>query len=142
MARQNGRDIKIFQGDSSTGTLLAVVNSKTININNNMVDVTGDSDNGWIEMLGRAGSKQVSFDCSGFTTDDTLRLTALSATAADLKQTYTIQYLDATDGTTPVYEITGTFVIPTYSETGASDGGLEFSASFQSSGAVTGAAVP
>lgn len=142
MARTNGRDIKIFDGDSSTGTLLAVVNSKTININNNPVDVTGDSDAGWITLLQRPGTKQVSFDCSGFTDSETLRERALSATGSDIQKTMTIAYLDPADGSTIVYEITGTFNITAFSETGASDGGLEFSASFQSSGAVTGANVP
>lgn len=131
MARTNGRDLRIKRG----ATTIAVVNTKTININNNPVDVTGDSDEGFVTLLGRPGTRQITCDVSGFTDDDVLRDSAV--TGSSLLAEHTIEWLSA-DGTgTVVYSITGDFYLATFSETGASDGGLEFSASLQSSGAWT-----
>lgn len=131
MARQNGRDLRI----KKDSTVLAVVNTKTVKINNTPVDVTGDTDAGFITMLSRPGTKSIACDVSGFSTDETLRDAAVTGT--DLLDTYTIEYLDAATGQTAVYAITGQFFLSDFSETGASDGGLEFTASLQSSGAFS-----
>lgn len=132
MARQNGRDLRIRKG-TAPGVVVAVVNTKTININNSPVDVTGDDDNGFITLLERPGTRQITIDCSGFTTDETLRDDAVVGDA--LIDEYTVEWLDAAGTGTVVYSITGDFFFATFSETGASDGGLEFTAQFQSSGA-------
>lgn len=130
MARQNGRDLRI---KNTSGNVVSVVNTKTININNTPVDVTGDDDSGFITLLDRPGTKQITFDCSGFTTNDTFRDQALAGTS--LLEAYTIEYL-STDGLgTVIYSISGNFFLATYTETGASDGGIEFTANLQSSGA-------
>ena len=76
MARQNGRDLRIKRG----ATVIAVVNTKTVNIANTPVDVTGDDDAGFVTYLDRAGTKQISLDVSGFTDDDTLRDVAVLGT--------------------------------------------------------------
>lgn len=136
MSRQNGRDLRIKRG----ATVLAVVNTKTVNINNTPVDVTGDSDAGFITLLERPGTKQITADVSGFTDNDSLRDAAVTGTA--LMETCTIEWL-STDGLgTVVYAVEGDFFLATFSETGASDGGLEFSASLQSSGPFAKVVLP
>lgn len=131
MARQNGRDLRMKKGT----TVIAVANTKTMTINTNPVDVTGDDDEGFVTMLARPGTRQMTMDISGFTTDTVLRDAAMGFEAAGtILDAYTVEWL-AADGTGDVvYAITGNFVLSNYSETGASDGGLEFSASLQSSG--------
>jgi predicted secreted protein len=136
MARQNGRDLRIKRN----GTVIAVVNTKTINVNNTPVDVTGDDDAGFITVLERPGTKQISADVSGFTNSDALRDVAILGTG--LLEEHTIEWL-STDGLgTVVYSVTGDFYMGTFSETGASDGGLEFSATLTSSGAWTKDVLP
>lgn len=131
MARQNGRDLRIKRG----ATVVAVVNTKTININNNPVDVTGDDDDGFVTLLERPGTKQITCDVSGFTDDSTIRDVAVTGTG--LLAEHTIEWLSSDGLGTVVYAVTGDFYLATFSETGASDGGLEFSASLQSSGEWT-----
>lgn len=131
MARQNGRDLRIKRG----ATVVAVVNTKTININNNPVDVTGDDDDGFVTLLDRPGTKQMTADVSGFTDDDTIRDVAVTGTG--LLAEHTVEWLSSDGLGTVVYAVTGDFYLATFSETGASDGGLEFSASLQSSGEWT-----
>lgn len=131
MARQNGRDLRIKRGS----TVIAVVNTKTININNNPVDVTGDDDAGFVTLLERPGTKQMTCDVSGFTDDDTIRDVAVTGTG--LLEEHTVEWLSADGQGTVVYAVTGDFYLATFSETGASDGGLEFTANLQSSGEWT-----
>lgn len=131
MARQNGRDLRIKRG----ATVVAVVNTKTINISNNPVDVTGDDDDGFVTLLDRAGTKQMTADVSGFTDDSTIRDVAVTGTG--LLAEHTIEWLSADGLGTVVYAVVGDFYLATFSETGASDGGLEFSASLQSGGEWT-----
>lgn len=131
MARQNGRDLRIKRG----ATVVAVVNTKTININNNPVDVTGDDDDGFVTLLDRPGTKQMTCDVSGFTDDSTIRDVAVTGTG--LLAEHTIEWLSSDGLGTVVYAVTGDFYLATFSETGASDGGLEFTANLQSSGEWT-----
>lgn len=136
MARQNGRDLRIKRGAAT----VAVVNTKTVNINNTPVDVTGDDDAGFVTLLSRPGTKQITCDVSGFTEDDTLRDVAVTGTG--LLAEHTIEWLSADGLGTVVYSVTGDFYLASFSETGASDGGLEFTASLQSSGAFAKDVLP
>lgn len=131
MSRTNGRNLQIKRGS----TVIAVVNTKTVNINNTPVDVTGDTDDGFITLLAEPGTRQITCDVSGFTDDMTLRQAAVTGTA--LLTAHTIEWLSSAGAVE--YSVTGSFFLATFSETGASDGGIEFSASLQSSGAFTGA---
>jgi predicted secreted protein len=128
MARQNGRTLRIKRGS----TVVSVVKTKTITVNNTPVDVTGDDDDGFITLLEQPGTKQIVFECSGVTDDDTLRDAAVTGTA--LLTAHTIEYMNAA-GTDVVYAILGSFFLNPFSETGAHDGALEFSATLSSSGA-------
>jgi len=131
MARQNGRDLRIKDADSN---VIAAVNTKTINIANNPVDVTTDDDEGFVTLLERVGTKQMTFDVSGISTDNTLRDRSLNVSGTAFLEQHTIEYLSS-DGTgSVVYTIQGDFFLSQFSETGASDGGLEFTGNLASSG--------
>lgn len=130
MARQNGRDLRIKWPST---TVLAIVNTKTITFNKTPVDVSGDSDDGFITLLQRAGSKQITFEASGFTDNETLRDIAAQDTS-DVLAAATIEWLSSDGLGTVIYSVTCNLFMQSYAETGAVDGGLEFSASFVSSG--------
>ena len=131
MARQNGRDLRI---KDSSAAVIAVANTKTITIANNPVDVTGDDDEGFVTLLDRVATKQMTCDISGFTTNTTLRDVALGVSGTSLLDAYTIEYLNSDGSGAVVYTIEGDFFLSNYSETGASDGGIEFTANLASSG--------
>lgn len=130
MARTSGRNLQL---KDNAGTVVAVVNSKTINYNNPPVDVTGDDDDGFITYLSTPGTRQITFECSGFTNDDALRL--IAASGSGLLAAYTVEYLN--DAGTATHTITGNWYLDPFSETGNSDGGLEFSATFATSGSFS-----
>lgn len=129
MSRTNGRDMRF----KKNGVVVAVANTKTVTINNNPVDVTGDTDDGFVTLLSRPGSRQMTMAISGYTENETLRDAAVTGTA--LLDDCTVEYLSSDGLGTVIYAIQGDFFLASFSETGASDGGLEFSADFQSSGA-------
>ena len=133
MARQNGRDLTFESG----GTLLAVLTTKTVNINNNPIDITGDDDSGFVTLLERPGTKSISFDCSGVSDNETLRDRALGDGATTNIETGRIIFLNADGSGAEAYVIDSDFFMASYSETGASDGRIEFTASFQSTGAFS-----
>lgn len=137
MARHNGRDLQMVDASDA---VIGVATTKSMTINNNPVDVTGDDDSGFITLLSRPGTKQITMDIT-FIFDDAgavdLREIALSGTG--LLAGYTLQFLDNADAAVPVveYEVTGDFYLASVAFTGASDGRLEGTASLQSSGAFT-----
>ena len=126
MSRTNGRNLQIKRGNA----VIAVVNTKTINFDNTPVDVTGNSDAGFVTYLSKPGTRQMSCDVSGVTNDDTLRDVAV--TGSGLLAAHTIEWLS--DLGAVIYSISGDFYLSSFSETGASDGAIEFTASLQSSG--------
>lgn len=136
MAAQNGRDLRI----KWDGEVVAIVNTKTININNTPVDVTGDQNNGFITLLERPGTKQITCDVSGYTESDRLRDAAV--TGEGLNRPAIIEWLSADGSGDVVYAVEGNFYLATFTETGASDGGLEFTANLQSSGEFNKVDIP
>lgn len=135
MARYNGRDLRIVDASSNVA---GVATTKTMAINNNPVDVTGDDDAGFVTLLSRPGTKQLTMELS-FVFDDTatLDLRNIALQGSGLLAEYTIEFLDNADAVTPVaqYSITGDFYLASVNITGASDGRIEGTASLQSSGA-------
>lgn len=132
MPRQNGRDLRIKDSESN---VVAVANTKTITIANNPVDVTGDDDAGFVTLLDRVSTKQLTMDISGFSTNEVFRDQALGVSSAHaLLDSYTIEFLSSTGDGSVAYTISGDFFLTNFSETGASDGGLEFTANLVSSG--------
>ena len=128
MAEQLGRKVTISIG----GEVKATARTKTLTINNEMINVTSDGDDGVQRFITEPGEKAVEISVSGMfdLDDDTLPTLALSN---DLSETVELDY-----GT---YTISGTFVMPTYSEGKEHADAQTFDATFQSSGAVVKAPV-
>lgn len=133
-SRFSGRDLRIKPNGTD---ILACVNTKTITYANEAIDVTGDCDDGFVTVLERAGSSQITFDASGFTQDETIRDDAVKG--AVYYKNALIEYLAGDGSGDVIYTVTADLWMGSFSETGATDGGLEFSASFASSGATVGA---
>lgn len=132
MARKNGRDLRI----SKNGVVIGGMTTKTINFNNSAVDVTTDDDQGFVTLLERAGTRQITAEGT-FVFDDTqLDILEAAATGTALLDEIDIEFLTNADVDTPVafYTITGDFYLASVSITGASDGRIEGTLSLQSSG--------
>ena len=127
MAEQLGRKVSISIG----GVVRATARTKSLSINNEMVDVTADGDDGVQRFIHEPGQKSVELSVEGMfdTEDEALPDLALSN---DLSEEIILDYGS--------YTITGTFVMPTYSEGMTYNDAQTFSASFNSSGAVVKAA--
>lgn len=133
MARHNGRDLRVV---NALGETIGVLTTKTMNINNTPVDVTGDDDQGFINLLERPGTKQITMEAT-FVFDDTkLDLFDIAVTGTGLLAEYSLEFLTNADVAMPTafYTITGDFYLATVSITGASDGRIEGTCSLQSSG--------
>tara|TARA_R100001086_G_scaffold112214_1_gene57242 strand:+ start:929 stop:1354 length:426 start_codon:yes stop_codon:yes gene_type:complete len=137
MAKQLGRAllVKIGDGEASEAfTNLCGLNSKSITINNNSIDVTTPdctTPEGalWTETLN--GVKNVSVSGDGFFEDSTAELRANTvAMAAD--NSVNLQIIVPDFGT-----YAGAFRISSLEFGGESEGGVTYSASFESTGAVT-----
>lgn len=129
--RQPGRDMRIKQGLE----VLAIATAKTINIANTAIDVSGDTDEGFVVLLDRPASRQMTMNISGVTDSEVFRDSAVTGTG--LMSEYTVEYLSADGSGAVVYAITGLFFMDQFSETGNHDGRLEFTGNFQSSGEFT-----
>lgn len=121
MAEMLGRKVSISIG----GNVVATARTKNLSINNEMIDVTSDGDSGIQRFLSEPGQKGVEISVEGLMDDDSLLTTALSN---DLSATVALDY-----GT---YTISGSFVMPSYSEGIPYNEAVTFSATLSSSGAV------
>jgi len=128
MSGFNGRSF-VFDWASTT---LAGVQSKSVSISNEYVDVTNDDDAGWRTLLSDPGMRSVEVTVSGITKDEVL-LAAISAASISSE---TLDMTLPTDLTTNG-SISGSFLISSFEQSGEHDGSVEFSATFQSTGAVT-----
>lgn len=121
MAEMLGRKVSISIG----GNVVATARTKNLSINNEMIDVTSDGDSGIQRFLNEPGQKGVEISVEGLMDDDSLLTKALSN---DLSAAVVLDY-----GT---YTISGTFVMPSYSEGIPYNEAVTFSATLSSSGAV------
>ena len=128
MAEQLGRKVTISIG----GEVRATARSKSLSINNEMIEVSGDGDDGVQRYIDEPGQKAVEITVNGMfdTSDDALPTLALSN---DLSTEIVLDY-----GT---YTIAGKFVMPSYSEGMEYNDAQTFDATFSSSGAVIKAPV-
>lgn len=137
MSKQQGRELLVKIGDgeeSETFATLCGLNSKTISINNNEIDVTTadcDAPGGalWTEVL--SGAKRVTFSGNGFFEDSAseARINAV-AMAADARANFQVIVPDF--GT-----FAGSFHVGQLDYGGEMEGGVSYSLSLSSSGAVT-----
>lgn len=84
MAKAPGRQLTIDRN----GTKIAAVQSKSITLNNEPIDVTSDDDTGFRTLLEESATRQLDLSVEGVTADDTL-ITA-AAQGSTLIETYTV----------------------------------------------------
>lgn len=120
-----GRTLVLKWG-SPTPNTVAGVREKSVSLNGEPIDVTNDDDNGWRTLLSVSQQDEVNITVSGVTKDDVLRA-AWFGTRMDNAE------LVWPDGA----KIEGTFVLASYTETGAYQDAITFEAELRSSGEVT-----
>src|SRR5688572_4376468 len=132
MAAQNGRDLKILRN----GTVIAGVNTKSMTVDLQPVDITNDDDEGFATFLSRPGRRSMSLEVSGVVKDTSLREIAFGGgVGGSVASPFGMQWMDAATGNTSVvYEIEGSFIMSNYTENGDTEDAIRFSATFQSSG--------
>ena len=108
---------------------IAAVVSKTISINNEPIDITNDDDAGFRTLLEDSGTRSIDISVEGVHKDDVM-LTAAGAVAPVLIDDMDIVF---PSGLT----ISGDFRMNNYEDSGESAGRVQFSATFQSTGAWT-----
>lgn len=128
MAGFNGRELTI-DWDATT---LVGVRTRGVTNSNEMVDVTTDDDAGWRTLLATPGVKSVEVTVGGISSDEVLlaEFYNASTTGETLK-------IDLPSSLTTPGNVSGTFHLASFEITGEHDGAVEFSSTFQSSGAVT-----
>ena len=123
------RDLLVEKNDI---TLLGI-NSKSISIAKEPIDITTDENNGYRTLLAKAGTKSLDISFSGVTKDALLReliMTEQSQLLTDIS----IQY-PPIGGQAAGDTITGDFYFNGFTENGGgSDGAVEFDGTLQSSG--------
>jgi predicted secreted protein len=110
---------------SIDGAVVATARNKTLAINNEIISVASDGDAGLARYLPTPGEKAVEVSLDGLMVDETLLIKSLSN---DVSAAIVLTY--------PTFTLTGSFVMPTYSEGLPYKEAITFSASFSSSGAV------
>lgn len=122
-----GRKAKLYQGDVATGTVYVGVTSKTATINSESVDITNDDDSGWRTLLDEAGVKSMDLSLEGVVKDEELFNEIISG------NTLTGYELDLET----VGVFAANFRFTSVEIVGATADAVRFTASLQSSGAVT-----
>lgn len=129
MAANIGRELKVKRGS----TVIAGVREKSVSVNGEPVDITGDDDGGYRTLLAEVGEKSLDLSVDGITKDNDLRSAIMTGT--DLMLTdITVEY---PNGDT----LTGDFFFNSLEESGSYNDAITFSGGFQSSGAWTFTAV-
>lgn len=108
------------------GQPIAKLRTKGVSINNEPIDITGDTDDGWRDSLDEAGEKQVNYSVAGIVINDDLKKAAL---ARNVSGTGVMTWPDGSS-------ITGSFFMASYSENGEYNGAISFEGEFQSQGEV------
>lgn len=126
------RDLLIKKGS----TRLAGINSKSIAVAKEAIDITTDEDNGFRTLAEEAGTKTLDISFSGVTKDAVLRGLIMTG-GSQLYTDLTIEYPPLGSQTTGD-SITGDFYLNGLTENGGgSDGAIEFDGTLQSSGEWT-----
>lgn len=127
------RDLIISKGASR----LLGINSKSIAVAKEPIDITTDEDNGYRLLLDVAGTKTLDISFSGVTKDDVMRgiiMTEGGQMLSDIEIEFPITGGQTTTGD----KITGDFFFNGWTENGGgSDGAIEFDGTLQSSGVWT-----
>jgi TP901-1 family phage major tail protein len=125
MAAKIGRKVAIKKG----GVLIAGARTKTININNEPVDITTDDDDGFRTLLEDSATRSVDLSIEGVTKNQLL--VDAAATGDSLIGAYTIEFPESGG------LITGDFRFNALSLGASHDDAVTFSAELQSTGEFT-----
>jgi TP901-1 family phage major tail protein len=128
MAGFNGRS---FTFDWNSTTLVGV-QTRGMTVTNDHVDVTTDDDNGWRTLLATPGLRSVEVSLSGISSDEVLLAEVFGASITGETLQADLPSSLATPG-----NISGTYVVTSFEQSGEHDGAVEWSATFASTGAVT-----
>lgn len=130
MAAQRGRLMLIYLGSGGSKTLIGGLKSTTINMNNNIIDVSTKDTAGWRELLEDGSLKFFSISCNGIfkdsATDETIRANSFSNSI----DTYTFEFPNG-DTIECEFQITG------YSRSGEVEGVESYSYTLESTGEPT-----
>lgn len=128
MAKSAGRDF-VVQKNNVT---IASVTTKSVTWNGTPIDITSDDDDGATTYLAdRFANTTLEISVEGFTDDDVL--SDLAFAASDAGKHLSDITLDRANGDT----ISGTFILTSYAETGASAEGTTFTATLVRNGIHT-----
>jgi len=133
MVAFKGRDVLVKVEDATTANtfnLLGGMRSPRLSINNETVDITSADDAGVRTLLDGAGVNSISISGAGVAIDDTAATDLETYARGNIQKKF--QFVFGAVGT---YE--GTFVCTSFEYTGEYNGEAQYSASFESSGAVT-----
>lgn len=112
-------------------TAIAGATENGISVDNSPVDISDIASGGYRKLADFAGNRKLDMNIAGIWTDKTMRDIALGSTQASLLMTdITLDFADGGD-------IAGDFYLANYTETGAHDGAVTFTATLQSSEAWT-----
>lgn len=106
--------------------VIAGIRTKTITFEGEPIDTTSDENNGWRTLIPTYGTRGMTMSVEGVVKSNTLKISALSQ---QVMEDVTVTWPDG-------FEVTGTFAVANYAETGAHDGEMTFSCEFRSSGEV------
>lgn len=126
MAAGKGRSFVV----KKNGTTLLGVKSKTVDTTHTPIEITSDDDSGYTTYMDEAGVSSQTISVDFVVKDTILRQQILSGNTTIKLTDVTLEY---PNGDT----VSGDYVLTKISDTGASDGPLEGSAEFLSSGAWT-----
>lgn len=123
----NGRDFII----KLATVKIAAVQSKTATHAREAVDVTNDDSNGWRTLLPNPGVRSMDVSVEGVATEDNYQI-ILDEWAGIVNSAITIEHADGS-----VASAANGFFLGNVEFSGTNDGHVAFTASLQSSGAVT-----
>ncbi len=131
MAGFNGRKLTL-DWDSVT---LVGVRTRGFTVTNDHVDVTTDDDAGWRKLLADPGLRAIEVTVGGITSDEILLNELMKASITGEPLDILLPTGTGSGVSTPG-ELSGTFMVSSYEQTGEHDGGAEFSATFMSDGVI------
>ena len=121
-----GRDLLIRKA----GVAIAGAQEDGVSLDGSPVDITSKDNSGFRTLASFAGVKALDLSVSGVWVNKVIRDLAVLESASHLLTDITIAFADGGS-------IAGDFYLASYEETGAHDGAVTFTASFQSSGTWT-----
>lgn len=124
MSGKSGRKF-VIKKDS---VAIAGARTKSAAINNEPVNISSDDDDGWRKLLEEPGEQQIDLSVSGVAKDDTLR--AINFGESKMMDDIVLEFGDGA-------ELSGSFYLASYTESGDYNEAITFEASLQSSGEIT-----